>query len=62
MYSPRFNNRLPAAGGHTCDGGLLKASPSNEFTCDIHPSQTGQQLIARTVGKTLADAQEIKGH
>ena len=37
------------AGGNTCRAGLLNALPSNEFTCDVHPSQSGQGLIARTV-------------
>jgi lysophospholipase L1-like esterase len=48
-----FQKAAAAAGGHTCNAGLLKASPASEFTCDIHPSQTGQQLIARTVRETL---------
>jgi lysophospholipase L1-like esterase len=37
------------AGGNTCRAGLLKALPQNQFTCDVHPSQSGQALIARTV-------------
>ena len=37
------------AGGNTCRAGLLNALPPNEFTCDFHPSQSGQGLIARTV-------------
>jgi lysophospholipase L1-like esterase len=37
----------PFAAGHTCKAGLLNASPQNQFTCDIHPSQSGQKLIAR---------------
>jgi lysophospholipase L1-like esterase len=37
------------AGGNTCRAGLLNALPPNEFTCDVHPSQSGQGLIARTV-------------
>jgi hypothetical protein len=37
------------AGGHTCSVGLLNASPQDQFACDIHPSQSGQKLIARTV-------------
>lgn len=40
------------AGGHTCNVGLLNASPQDQFACDIHPSQSGQKLIARTVEKT----------
>jgi len=37
------------AGGNTCRTGLLKALPQNQFSCDVHPSQSGQALIARTV-------------
>jgi lysophospholipase L1-like esterase len=37
------------AGGKTCMAGLLNASPQNQFACDVHPSQSGQQLLARTV-------------
>lgn len=33
------------AGGNTCRAGLLKALPQNQFTCDVHPSQSGQALI-----------------
>jgi len=44
----------PSAGGNTCMAGLLNASPDNQFLCDIHPSQSGQQLIARTVENAYA--------
>ena len=47
-----------AAGGHTCNVGLLNASPQNQFACDIHPSQSGQKLIARTVEQTYVAARE----
>jgi len=39
----------PFAGGQTCRAGLLNASPQNQFVCDVHPSQSGQHLIARAV-------------
>ena len=39
----------PFAGGNTCKAGLLNASPQNQFLCDVHPSQSGQRLIARAV-------------
>ena len=39
----------PFAGGNTCMAGLLNASPANQFLCDVHPSQSGQQLLAETV-------------
>jgi lysophospholipase L1-like esterase len=46
------------AGGHTCNVGLLNASPQDQFACDIHPSQSGQKLIARTVEQTYLAARE----
>lgn len=39
----------PFAGGNTCKAGLLNASPLDQFKCDVHPSQSGQQLLAATV-------------
>ena len=43
-------------GGNTCTFGLLNGSfsPTNEFTCDIHPSQSGQMLIGKVVAQTFA--------
>lgn len=41
--------RNPFAGGQTCKAGLLNSAPPNQFSCDVHPSQSGQQLIARAV-------------
>ncbi len=54
-----FQTASVPAGGHTCNAGLLNASPSppNQFTCDVHPSQSGQMLIARTVAQTFAAAE-----
>jgi lysophospholipase L1-like esterase len=46
----------PFAAGNTCKAGLLNASPSNQFLCDVHPSQSGQQLLANTVENTYAIA------
>ena len=46
------------AGGHTCNVGLLNASAQNQFVCDIHPSQSGQKLIARTVEQAYLAAKE----
>ena len=37
------------AGGSPCRAGLLNALPANQFLCDIHPSQSGQRLIAQIV-------------
>lgn len=37
------------AGGKTCMAGLLNASPQNQYLCDIHPSPSGQQLLADVV-------------
>ena len=46
------------AGGHTCKAGLLNASPQNQFVCDVHPSQSGQQLIGSTVEEAFDNASE----
>jgi lysophospholipase L1-like esterase len=51
-----FQAVAASAGGHTCKVGLLNASPQNQFACDIHPSQSGQKLIARTVEQTYLAA------
>ena len=34
-----FEDAAAAAGGLTCNAGLLNASSANQFTCDVHPSQ-----------------------
>lgn len=44
-----FLHAAAPAGGKTCNAGLLNASPQNQFTCDVHPSQSGQKLLAQTV-------------
>lgn len=44
-----FHSAAAAAGGKTCNAGLLNASPANQTLCDVHPSQSGQDLIANTV-------------
>lgn len=46
----------PFAAGNTCKAGLLNASSANQFVCDIHPSQSGQQLIAQAVDAAYASA------
>lgn len=51
-----FQTAAGPAGGHTCNVGLLNASSQNQFVCDIHPSQSGQALIARTIEQTLVQA------
>jgi lysophospholipase L1-like esterase len=51
-----FQGIAASAGGHTCGVGLLKASAQNQFVCDIHPSQSGQKLIARIVEQTYIAA------
>jgi len=39
----------PTLAGKTCNAGLLNVDPQNQALCDVHPSQSGQRLIARTV-------------
>ena len=46
----------PFAGGNTCKAGLLNAAAANQFVCDSHPSQSGQQLIAQVVESAYATA------
>ena len=52
-----FRNAAELSGGHTCNAGLLNASPQNQFLCDIHPSQSGHALIARTIEKAVESAE-----
>jgi lysophospholipase L1-like esterase len=42
-----------AFGGKPCNAGLLNASAQNQLLCDIHPSQSGHQLIAKTIVQAL---------
>ncbi len=44
-----FQHASAVAGGKTCYAGLLNGNPANQLTCDVHPSITGQRLLARTV-------------
>jgi lysophospholipase L1-like esterase len=43
----------PAFGGKTCNAGLLNALASDQALCDVHPSQSGQKLIAETIARVL---------
>lgn len=49
-----FQTATVPAGGKTCNVGLLNASPASQFTCDVHPSQSGQMLIGKVVAQTFA--------
>jgi len=42
-----------SAGGQTCKAGLLNVDPQNVGLCDVHPSQTGQRLLADGVADAL---------
>ena len=44
-----FQQAAAGAGGKTCFAGLLNANPANQTACDVHPSITGQRLLANTV-------------
>jgi lysophospholipase L1-like esterase len=52
-----FQNAVsnPALGGKICNAGLLNVNPQDptQATCDVHPSQSGQRLIAETVAGAL---------
>jgi len=47
-----FQQAAAAAGGKTCLAGLLNGNPANQAACDVHPSITGQRLLAKTVQTT----------
>jgi lysophospholipase L1-like esterase len=49
----------PVIAGKTCVAGLLNASPQNQFVCDVHPSQSGHKLIAKTIAATYV---ALRGH
>ena len=51
-----FKTVAALAGGKTCMVGLLNASTANQLLCDVHPSQSGQQLLAKTVAAAYAKA------
>jgi lysophospholipase L1-like esterase len=42
------------AGGNPCEAGLLNVNPldATQMSCDVHPSQSGHQLLADTVEAT----------
>jgi lysophospholipase L1-like esterase len=50
------------ARGNTCKAGLLNVNPSDatQMSCDVHPSQSGHQLLADTVEATYNAAS--RGH
>jgi lysophospholipase L1-like esterase len=47
----------PVIAGKTCNAGLLNVNPQDptQATCDVHPSQSGQRLIAETVARAVKD-------
>jgi hypothetical protein len=49
-------SQLGNLSGELHNPGLLNASPANQFVCDVHPSQSGQQLLAAAVEKAYAEA------
>jgi len=53
-----FQSATGPVGGKTCNAGLLNGtfSPTNQFTCDIHPSQSGQMLIGKVVAQKFVAA------
>ena len=51
-----FQQAAAAAGGKTCLAGLLNGNPADQTTCDVHPSITGQRLLAQTVQTTYQAA------
>ena len=53
-----FSTAASIAGRKTCHAGLLNACPQDQFMCDVHPSQSGQKLIAQTIAKAFRAAIE----
>lgn len=56
-----FKSATLSVGGKTCMAGLLNTDPANAtqpnpqlWTCDVHPSLSGQQLLAKTVALTYS--------
>jgi lysophospholipase L1-like esterase len=47
-----------AAKGTACGAGLLKANSLVPLTCDVHPSQSGQRLIADTIARVVGKAED----
>jgi lysophospholipase L1-like esterase len=46
----------PVVAGKTCNAGLLNVAPQNQAFCDVHPSQSGQRLIAKTIARAYRAA------
>ena len=44
-----FQQATAAAAGNTCHAGLLNTTPGNQATCDVHPTQSGAELLAQSV-------------
>jgi len=42
------------AAGKTCQAGLLNVDPQNQLLCDVHPTQSGQRLMAQTIARAYA--------
>jgi phospholipase/lecithinase/hemolysin len=50
--------QAPALHGSPCLAGLLKANPLIAGACDVHPSQSGQRLIAEAVAASVRKAND----
>ena len=44
-----FQHATAAAAGSSCKAGLLNTTPGNQATCDVHPTQSGAELLAQSV-------------
>jgi lysophospholipase L1-like esterase len=52
-----FEQAAASAAGKTCEAGLLNTTPGNQTTCDVHPTQSGAELLAQSV----VDAYQARG-
>jgi lysophospholipase L1-like esterase len=55
-FKAASNPLMPSVGGNTCQAGLLNGLSNTPPACDVHPSQTGHRLIARTIARAYAAA------
>ena len=64
VLTGRVKVSTTTAAGNACKAGLLNVQPQDPATfnptkCDVHPSQSGQKLVAQTVEDAYRAA---KGH
>jgi hypothetical protein len=56
-----FKTAATPAGDDSCHAGLLNVNPADNLTCDVHPSQSGSELLARSVVDAFQGAENAGG-